>query len=248
MRKAFTLIELLVVISIIALLIAILLPALGSARASGRNAICQSNVRQLGIAFTSLQTDKSEFFAYGFSVPYAPLEDYLLGGTDSSRTCPDTEGLYDTPAGWGVFGSAANLWQRGSGSGRQQGSYGFNGFFYSSTNGGGGSQWGNASSFPEAWFGSLEKVKETTITPIFVDATWIDLWPHENDQVPPDETLGARAPAQDRNPWQLGRAYFDRHPARTVNLSFVDGHAENIDIDTLWSFQWSNTFVPRDTP
>ncbi|HTL56643.1 MAG TPA: prepilin-type N-terminal cleavage/methylation domain-containing protein [Candidatus Limnocylindrales bacterium] len=49
-RRAFSLLELLIVIAIVAILSALLLPAIGIARGKGERANCQSNLRQLGLA------------------------------------------------------------------------------------------------------------------------------------------------------------------------------------------------------
>lgn len=72
-RHAFTLIELLVVISIIALLVAILLPALSAAREAGKSAACLSNLRQISIALAAYATENRDLLppSYGgFSGTY----------------------------------------------------------------------------------------------------------------------------------------------------------------------------------
>lgn len=71
--RGFTLVELLVVIAIIATLVGLLLPAVQSARESARRSICQSNMRQLGLAF----------IIYADTRRYLPAACYT---TDSAKT------------------------------------------------------------------------------------------------------------------------------------------------------------------
>jgi prepilin-type N-terminal cleavage/methylation domain-containing protein/prepilin-type processing-associated H-X9-DG protein len=69
MKRGFTLIELLVVVAIIAVLVAVLLPALSAAREQGKSVVCQTNLRQLGMVFRYYAEDHNDFIASNSAQP-----------------------------------------------------------------------------------------------------------------------------------------------------------------------------------
>ncbi|MEM8756971.1 MAG: prepilin-type N-terminal cleavage/methylation domain-containing protein [Planctomycetota bacterium] len=114
-RPGFTLIELLVVISIIALLIGILLPALGQARRSAQRTADLSNIRQMGLAFTTYANDFEDWY------PVLPTQtndrfeifgdQHIHGGVAGmfSHWQVGTEtGTVDDPEGWSRLGGNIN--------------------------------------------------------------------------------------------------------------------------------------------
>lgn len=92
LRKAFTLIELLVAVAVIAILIAVLLPALGSARDRARQTVCASNLRQIGVGLYNYWTVENGRVPYVWS----PMTNNFFGrqGTDDAAIDPFDRALW----------------------------------------------------------------------------------------------------------------------------------------------------------
>jgi prepilin-type N-terminal cleavage/methylation domain-containing protein len=102
-HHAFTLIELLVVIAIIRILAAMLLPALARAKQKGQQAVCLSNLKQIGLTFEMYLNENADHFP-----DRRDLKNSLPGGYHPWTSWPPS----DPRAGWAAtnfFGECPNL-------------------------------------------------------------------------------------------------------------------------------------------
>ena len=179
--RAFTLVELLIVVAVIALLIGVLGPALGSAASAARETKCSSNLRQLGVAWAAYAVDYD-----GKAAPLAYTDMSIIGagdgvywfGTDGSRTgdVDYSRGILtpylSAPAGRdSVFECPAQPWGSyapQTRTGQPTTTYGYNGYYLCPphTPGWGGA-WGSIGHRP---WQRLDAIARPTELLVFADA------------------------------------------------------------------------------
>ncbi len=243
-KEGFTLIELLVVISIIAVLLSILMPALSRAKAATKAVICRSNLKQWGL-ITALYAEDNEDKLYQ-SVAGGGLNDedsYWIAATlpyyedKKIRLCPSAKVVNREPAFH--YGSTKEAW------GPLVGSSWMEDF---STGGYGINEWAACppSDAPEIYLWVIDDVNlawgKTTANgasniPVFLDCAFVDGYPRDSDYAPefPDDYDGWWWP----NAMKL--YCLDRHNQH-INSVFLDGSARKVRIKNLWKLKWHRRF------
>ncbi len=253
--RAFTLLELLVVIAIIAILAALLLPVLSSAKRRAQETQCKNNLRQLTLSAIMYLNDYGPIGYPSPQVVWIPAVMENLSSAADVRICPAASEPAEQRLNNYVKGSAIHAWSWFSTAEHAtNGSYSINGWLYPAQ---ATLQWTGDDSKTN-YFVNEAAIKNSTTTPVFVDAIWPDMWPYPTD--PPSPDLYQLSPDDLPGGGGMSLATIARHglaPSSTygdvptdqpfpgsVNVGLVDGHVESCKLDNLWFYTWNATYVP----
>ncbi len=245
--KGFTLIELLVVIAIIALLLAVVVPSLRVAKEKAKSLSCRANVRSLGLALRVYSEETNgKLFSYYDGLYLNQLADQL-GEVDKVRYCPSIK-LNETvvTSGNAAWGASRETWVWASGvDDPEHGSYGLNGWLYDYLDDYDNSWVESEANLQRKSFPSTLQATNSASVPVFADAVWVDAWPQDTDTVTSSFNLHRDRTDDTGNDYpaanHIRRLLVDRHEG-SVNISFLDGHVESVNLEKLWSLKWHREF------
>ena len=244
-RKAFTLIELLVVIAIIAILMSILMPALGRVKKQAQSVTCQARLKEWGLLFKLYTDDYDGYFnegwGYGDHHPGGSgemglflnaLRPYYKDNWDM-LLCPTATRVMENASDWGTFKApyrAVDL--PGGGEYTYVFSYGINSWTnYMIENRG--------ARLVEWFWKSVQSAENLNNIPVLGDATWHDAWPRHTDS--PSPYADAFGIMDQGTEGEINHFCINRHDG-FVNFVFMDWSVRKVGLKELWTLKWHRAF------
>jgi prepilin-type N-terminal cleavage/methylation domain-containing protein len=236
-NAGFTLIELLVVIAVIAVLAALLLPAVSRAKASANRATCINNLRQISVGMHLYAADNGDTLPSApgmtgsgvatnqFSIFYRPLVDSYVGIQsppsiqDRLFACPADSFYYDYPS---LAYEAQSMHDQPD---AYFSSYGFNGANYDEASNS-PPAYLNETSFPGVFGRKISVIKDPARTLLVMEISAFFPWSWHESQKLPSHKFGIDG-------------------AKNI-VSFVDGHVSFIKI--YWNPNYNMTSCCYDPP